>query len=426
VRPNSQNAGLNHRLVCAACGATQGPTARLCFCGGMLEFRYADANGQWDDRFRHSMWRYWRLLPVADPHDAVTLNEGATPLLSSALFPDLSLQWKDESRNPTGSHKDRALALALTEARRRKASVSVVVSAGSTGLSNAAYAARAGMMSVSLMSEGAPDLRVYPLTAYGSHLIEVAAGIDDIIAAACELSGVDGISVASTTRASNPFQAEAPKTIAYEIVEQLGRSPDWLVVPVGGGGTISGIWRGFLDLRQRGAIGELPRLAGVVPETYDALAIALKRRISTEEAFSALPMRDDKPTILNKLSHAHPPDGLEALAAIRASNGVIVAVSDEAAIDGSMQVARTDGLYYEPSTGVVVPALVRLRAYGALRAGDTVVAIGCGSGQRETFVMQAARPARRGRAALRELPSIIRQIRDNGEATENRYAHRET
>ena len=122
--------------------------------------------------------------------------------------------------------------MALTEARRAGARVSVVVSAGSTGLSNAAYAVRAGLRSVSLMSDGAPDPRVYPLSVYGSHLVEVSAGIDDIIAATCALAGHHGISVASTTRASNPFQAEGPKTIAYEVVEQLGWPPDWMVIPV--------------------------------------------------------------------------------------------------------------------------------------------------------------------------------------------------
>ena len=323
--------------------------------------------------------------------------------------------WKDESRNPTGSHKDRALALALTEARRAGARVSVVVSAGSTGLSNAAYAVRAGLRSVSLMSDGAPDPRVYPLSVYGSHLVEVSAGIDDIIAATCALAGHHGISVASTTRASNPFQAEGPKTIAYEVVEQLGWPPDWMVIPVGGGGTIAGVWRGFLELQQRGAITSMPRLVGVVPETYNALAVAHARGITTEASFADLPMRENIPTALSKLAHAHPPDGLEALAAIRASDGMVVSVSDEAAIDGTLQIARRDGLYFEPSSGVVLPALQRLRTDGVIRAGSTVVVIGCGSGYRETFVLQSARPARRARVALKDLAAIVEHIRDSKE-----------
>ena len=407
----------HYQLVCTSCGV-QATFERLACarCGGFLGFRYQDSNAPWDDRFKQSIWRFWRLLPVFNPGEAVTLGEGATPLVASRLFADLTLFWKDESRNPTGSHKDRALALAVTEARRTGARVSVVVSAGSTGLSNAAYAAHAGLRSVSLMSEGAPDSRVYPLFVYGSHLIEVSAGIDDIIAAARALAGHHGISVASTTRASNPFQTEGPKTIAYEVVEQLGRAPDWVVIPVGGGGTIAGVWRGFLDLQQRGAITSLPRLAGVVPETYNALAVAHARGITTAASFADLPMRDDIPTVLSKLSHAHPPDGVEALAAIRASDGTVVAVSDAAAIDGAMQIARRDGLYFEPSSGVVLPALQRLRTDGVIRAGSTVVAIGCGSGYRETFILQAARPARRARATLKELATIVERIRDSKEA----------
>ena len=91
-----------------------------------------------------SMWRYRHLIPEMGD-DPVTLGEGLTPLVSSRLLTGVELLWKDETRNPTGSHKDRALSLAATHARSLGARTMVVVSAGSTGISNAAYAARAGL-----------------------------------------------------------------------------------------------------------------------------------------------------------------------------------------------------------------------------------------------------------------------------------------
>lgn len=356
-----------------------------------------------------SMWRYRDRLPIAPDAEAVTLGEGGTPLIRSLLFNRFSLVWKDEGRNPTGSHKDRALSLAATHARLVGARVMVVVSAGSTGLSNAAYAARAGVASVTLMGGDAPPERVYPAYALGSRLIRVEAGIDDVIEAVRLLSGRDGIYVASTTRASNPVQAEAAKTIAYEIVADLRKAPDWIVVPTGGGGTIAGIWHGFKELLEAGIVDHTPRLVAVVPAGYDALRHAFAEGIQDPEAYFALPYRDDVVTVLTKLAHAHPPDGLEALDAIRRTDGRVLPFGDEAAIDAVRRIGGVDGLYMEPSSAVALPAVESLVQEDQIRPGDTVVALACGSGFRETFVMKSARPMRIDQASLTDLDAAIRR-----------------
>ena len=393
---------------CLLCGAAQGDAAAIAcaVCAGPLGFAYT-GDAAPDPAAGSTMWRHWRLLPVRRREDAVTLGEGGTPLLPSNLERRVRLCWKDETRNPTGSHKDRALALALSHARQVGAALSLVVSAGSTGLSNAAYAARAGLPSVTLIPQGAPAARLYPLAVYGSRLIEVAGGIDELIAAARLLAGRRGIYVASTTRASNPVQSEAAKTIAHEIVEQLGDAPDWMLVPVGGGGTVAGLWRGFQEASRLGRTTRLPRLAGVVPRAYDALATSLRAGIAEAAAFAALPYRDDVPTLLIKLSHAHPPDGLEALAAIRESGGTVLAVDDEAAVAGSERIARADGLYLEPSAGVLAPALDRLLADAIIEAGASVVGLACGSGFRETFVLERRAPLQMERIALADLAAAL-------------------
>ena len=374
--------------------------------GPPVTFAYRDHPVS-DPRFGRSMWRYWRTLPVADPDKAVTLGEGGTPLLASRVFENMRVFWKDESRNPTGSHKDRAFTVAATHALEIGARTMAVVSAGSTGLSNAAYAARAGLRSVIFMARGAPRERIYPAFALGARLVEVDAGIDDLIALLGRHASLPGLYVASTTRTSNAHQAEGAKTIAYEIVEDLGDAPDWLVVPVGGGGSIAGIFRGFVELHSAGLVRRLPRLAAVVPSAYDALAAAVARGIDDAEAFAALPYRDDVQTVLTKLSHAHPPDGLEALAAIRASHGTVVALPDAAALDAVGRVGAADGLYLEPSSAIAVPAIERLIADGTIAPGETVVAIACGSGFRETFAIRDARELRTESTRLAELPSLL-------------------
>jgi threonine synthase len=394
--------------LCLTCGAAvAAPRAVACAgCGGPLGFRYAATKPDWDARFAGSLWRFWRLLPLADPAQAVSLGEGGTPLLRSRLALGPALFLKDEARNPTGSHKDRALAIALSVARAQGATTSVVVSAGSTGIANAAYAARAGLASITVMSRGAPPERIYPVQALGSRLIEVDAEIDRLIEAVGALAGRPGLAVASTTRSSNPWQAEGAKTIAYEIVEQLGRAPDWMVVPVGGGSTIAAIHRGFADLVRLGAIARGPRLAAVVPDTHANLAVAWRAGVTEPGPFFALPAADP-PTLLTKLAHGHPPDGPEALAAIRESDGVVLAVSQAEAIDGALRLARTDGLYAEPSSGVVLPALERLVADGLARQSETVVALLCGSGFRETFALLPRRPLAIERRSLDELPALL-------------------
>ena len=375
-------------MQCLTCGAAQPDIAAIAcaVCAGPLGFTYKGGATP-DPAHGRTMWRYRHWLPVPAGAEPVTLGEGGTPLLASRLSPRVRLWWKDETRNPTGSHKDRALALAMTHARLVGARLAVVVSAGSTGLANAAYAARAGIPSVTLVPQGAPEARLRPLAVYGSRLIEVAGGIDAVIDAARRLAGRNGIYVASTTRTSNPIQGEAAKTIAHEIADQFGDAPDWLIVPTGGGGTIAGLWRGFLEARDAGRIGRLPRLAAVVPSGYDALASALRDGVADAAGFAALPYRDDVPTILTKLSHAHPPDGLEALAAIRASGGTVVSVGDDAAAAGSERIARADGLYLEPSSGVLAPALDGLLARRLVGDGASVIGLACGSGFRETFVL---------------------------------------
>ena len=355
----------------------------------------------------HSMWRFRENFPLTADARSVTLGEGGTPLIPSRLKRDVELIWKDETRNPTGSHKDRALSLAVTHAVSIGARAVAVVSAGSTGIAGAAYAARAGLPSITLMGRGVPHQRIYPVFALGSRLIQFDCGIDDLIAALQRLNGRNGLYVASTTRASNPIQAEAARTIAYEIVEDLGRAPDWILVPTGGGGTLAAIGRGLLDLRDAGIVAKLPRLAAIVPEGYDALRVALERGVGTAEAFAALAFNDDRATVLTKLAHAHPPDGLDALEILRQFEGVVIPIADDAAIDAVARIGSVDGLYLEPSSAVVIPAVERLRSVGALKPRQIVVALACGSAFRETFLLQERRPPTLNVGRLEDLPTLL-------------------
>ena len=402
----------HYQTVCLKCEARQlDPAVFACVaCHGPLGFRYDYDNIEWDDQFHNTMWRYWRLLPVSDPDQIVTLGEGGTPLLPSRRYREAQVYLKDETRNPTGSHKDRPLSVAINHGQSIGARVSFVVSTGSTGISNAALATRAGMDSVVIMTEGAPAERVYPMFALGSTVVEVRGAVDTIIEQVIELCREQGLYLSSTSRASNPYQGEGNKTIAYEIVEDLGRAPQWLVVPVGGGGTISGLWRGFLDLQQLGLISSLPRLVGVVPQAYNALEVAFDQNLTDWKDVLALPYDDCPPSILVKLAHSYPPDGMEALDTVRQAEGFFISITDEEALLAQQQAGRQEGLYIEPSTGACLAGLKELLASGRVGPQDTVVALVSGSGFRENFLTLQHRPLEKRTIGAEALPVVLAEL----------------
>lgn len=396
------------RKICLHCDAQQDAPALNCgVCAGPLGFQYSYDDVTWDDRFSGAMWRYWPLLPVDPPDEAVTLGEGGTPLLPARSFDRQRVYLKDETRNPTGSHKDRSLSVAITHAKAVGAEVSIIVSTGSAGISNAALAARAGMRSVVVMTEGTPPDRLYPMYGLGATLVEVKAPIDPIVQGVIDVCREQGLYLSTTSRNSNPYQAEGNKTIAFEIVEELGRAPDWVVVPVGGGGTVSGVWRGFRDCRTLGLIDSVPRMIGVVPADYNALEVAFERGLSQWEDVMALPYDNPPPSILVKLAHSYPPDGMEALETIRSSNGFFVSVTDEEALSAQEACGRREGLFVEPSTGACLAGTTRLLDSGRVGPEDIVVAVVSGAGYRETACTMDSRPLRKQSVSREELSTSL-------------------
>ena len=396
------------RPYCLTCGSGEPPSALRCTnCGGVLAFKY-ERSFVPDAAFARSMWKYWRRLPVAGPDQIVTLEEGGTPLLTSRSVSQ-PLWFKDETRNPTGSHKDRALAVAVSHARSLGRRVSVVVSSGSTGIANAAACARAGIQAVVVVGRGVPDERLYPAFALGARIIEVDTDVDTVVERVAELGASGEVYVSSTARSSNPYQAEGAKTIAYEVADQLVGVPDWFVVPVGGGGTAAAIWRGFRELYELGHIQRLPRLLGVVATGYDAIARALEKDVEDPLTIFG-PGYNPPPTVLVKIAHVFPPDGVESLHAIRDSGGSAVAVSDAEALQAQRDVAAGEGLFVEPSSAAAFAAFEKARESALIGPDARVVLLLSGSGFRETFISSRYQPVERTATSLSEARSLLARL----------------
>lgn len=369
-------------IRCIDCGTTTTDrhSMRCHACGGTLGFSYATPR-RWPSEGAR-VWDFAEMLPIPADVEPVTLGEGGTPLITaSRRLGGARVFWKNEGANPTGSQKDRAISLAMTHARSIGASRIAVASTGSVGLACAAYSVKAGLPCLILMPRGTPAERLKPMLAFGATVVAVDATFEAIETLLRSLD--DSWFQASTIAALSPYQSEGPKTIAYEIVAQLGRAPQWMVVPVGGGGTLAGIWRGFQDLHRIGRIHRLPRMVSVQTATFNALEIAMARGLKTMDQLAAIAADESAETIARNLKHGVPPDAMGALRALRESDGLAISVDELAIRDWHLRLAAEEGIFAEPSCAAAPAGIDALVARGVIGAADDVVALITGSGLRE-------------------------------------------
>ncbi len=386
-------------LRCISCGAEYPPHPRLTRCprcGGLLEVQVRPRRGlSWSlwERRPPGVWRYRELLPAPRGAAAVTMGEGGTPLVALPRLAERighggRLYAKHEGQNPTGSFKDRGMTVAVTLAREAGARAVVVASTGNTAASVSAYAARAGLRSVVVVPQGKTALgKLGQSILYGATVIEIQGSFDDALAAV--MRAVEEDPRLYPLNSFNPWRLEGQKTLAYEIVEQLGhRVPDWVVVPVGNAGNISAIWKGFRELHREGLIDELPRLAGVQAEGAAPLARAWSRGLDR-------PLFVDEPeTVATAIRIGRPVNWPKALRAVRESGGVFVSVSDDEIVWAQLALARLEGVAVEPASAASIAGLRKLLEEGIVGRGETVVAVLTGHGLKDPEAMLRA-PARR-------------------------------
>lgn len=330
---------------------------------------------------RAGMWRYAEMLPVAREH-AVSMGEGATPLRAAArLGAALGLQQlfvKDESGNPTQSYKDRVSSVAVSHALMVGAPVVATASSGNAGASLAAYAARAGIPCVVASMKGASGPMVTQIRKLGAQLVLM----DDkalrwpLLAEGAARHGWYVTSPYSAPVAgSTAIGIEGYKTIAYEIVDDLGRAPDWVVMPVCYGDALAGVAQGFEDLRVAGAIARLPRL--VAAEAHGSLARALRDHADAVDAV--------EPTYVTLAASVGASQSTyQALQALRATDGLAVTIGNDGLVALQEQVATSEGLLYELASVMPFAAARQLAAKGVIAPGDSVVCVATACGLKDT------------------------------------------
>jgi threonine synthase len=272
--------------------------------------------------------RYRERLPVSASTPVVTLGEGGTPLFrANRLSERLGLEvWlKNEGTNPTGSFKDRGMTVAMSRALEDGAEAVICASTGNTAASAAAYAARAGLPAVVLQPEGAVAVgKLAQARAHGARLLSVRGSFDEALTAARELAERGAHVLVNSL---NPYRLEGQKTAAFEILEELGRVPDVLALPYGGGGNTSAYVKGFAEIGHT-----LPRILAA-QSTNRARTIASAIRIVT------------------------PVHAAQVGEALSRTAGILVSVSDDSLIEAWGLLAREEGVFCEPASAAPVAAL---------------------------------------------------------------------
>ncbi len=380
-------------LQCPRCGwKSPSWTTFKCFsCGAVLEVILEIENPQLSEirkRKERNIWRWFEFLPVEDHSNIVSLGEGFTPLIASPrLSEELRLPrllLKNDTLLPTGSLKDRSNSVGISRAKELGFETAAVISTGNAAASVAAYAAAAGLKSVVMVPEGTSVSKVLQARAYGAIVAVIHGSFDEEVArlykeALSEFGWYDCLS-------TNPYRNEGKKSYAYEMLDQLdGEMPDWVIHPTAGGAGISAMWKGYNELRKLGWIEKLPRLVAAQSAAAAPIVRAWEKNLADVQ-----PVRAEA-TVAESIRVGNPVSlGGRALAAIRASNGTAVALSEEEILEGQSLLARLAGIFAEPAGAISVAAAKKLRERGAIQNDELVVCNITGHGLKQPSAVRVA------------------------------------
>lgn len=378
-------------LLCTVCGRHHplSESYKCPVCGGILDVEYDWPAGLVEGvmaRARSivggSMWAFQDLLPVHEGTVPVSLGEGFTPAIEAGTTEWGGPLWlKLEGANPTGSFKDRPVSVAVTHAVETGAPGVITASSGNAGAAMAAYAARAGLPSVTLVPDGLPAGKLAQIGAPGTRLVAVRGNFSRAYELAQEWAATTGWLNVTTTQLS-AFPTEGNKTVAYELFLQLGAVPDWVLIPVSSGPLLVGAMKGFQELKAAGLTSSIPRMVAVQAEGCAPIAQAFAAGAKAVEAWS------EPTTVATGIKdplQGYADDGTRTLTLARASDGAAVAVSDKEILGAVKHLATKFGVLAEPTGAVGVAGLNAVAKLGAAgpAQGHSVVCMITGHGMKD-------------------------------------------
>ncbi len=388
-------------LICREC-AKECPTealhvCELCFGPLEVKYNYDEIKEKMSrasiEAGPKSLWRYKELLPI-EGNPTIGLHAGMTPLvhaknLGAFLGLDELYIKNDCVNQPTLSFKDRVVAVALTRARELGYETAACASTGNLANSVAAHAAQAGMQCYVFIPGDLEAAKVLGNLIYRPKVVEIEGNYDDVNRLCSEIAGERRWAFVNVN--IRPYYAEGSKTLAFEVVEQLGwRAPDQVVVPMASGSLLTKIWKGLNEFKKIGLLKDVPtKVNGAQAEGCSPIATAYK---NGRDFFK--PVKPN--TIAKSLAIGNPADGYYALKTVAESQGAMDAVTDDEIIEGIKLLAQTEGIFAETAGGVTIGTLRKLVKQGAIKRQDVTVAYITGNGLKtqEAVVDSVGRPFR--------------------------------
>lgn len=406
------------RLTCVRCGRHHSLdvdyTCPSCGLEGVLDIEYdydrvgATLTHEALQGRARNHWRYMELLPLEAAGALPTLQVGMTPVYDAPrLAHELGVRellLKDDGRNPTGSFKDRASAVGVLKALERGQRTIACASTGNAASSLAGFSAAMGLRSFIFVPERAPEPKLAQLLIFGAHVLRVRGNYDEtwmLCQRACERHGWY-----NRNCAINPYLVEGKKTAGLELGEQLGEKVvDWVVVSVGDGCTLSGLWKGLKEMHRLGFIPRLPRMLGVQAVGSAPVAEAHARQDGE--------LRPVQPqTLADSIAVGHPRNWRKALRALQESLGAMVCVEDEEILEAMRKTARLAAVFAEPAAAAATAGLGRAVAQGLIGHHERVLLMMTGNGLKDI------------RGALQAVPSPMEVPADLGALEETLRARR--
>jgi threonine synthase len=360
------------------------------------------------------VWRFRELLPfVPQGAGVISLLEGRTPLIevprTGQWVGGVQLAVKHQGNNPTGSFKDLGMTACITQAAVMGSRITACASTGNTSASMAAYAARAGMKAVVFVPFGKiTTAKMAQALEFGAMVIEIGDNFDQAFLLLRSLADELGLYLVNSV---NPFRLEGQKTILCEILEQRDwRVPDYIVAPGGNLGNSSAIGKGLIELKQLGLIDKFPKLVVVQASGASPFYTML-----ASGASDIVPVTQPR-TEATAIRIGNPVNWKKALRALRATQGLCEAVTDDQIFEAKAALAK-DGVGCEPASAASIAGLRKLLASGAIPAGADVVAILTGhqlkdpeSGLRRRSEAELARQRKHVDADVNKLRAALEDV----------------
>jgi threonine synthase len=390
------------RLVCPACAGKQEPGG---VTRGVLEVELDELPTSWPAVPLSHPDFLTAFLPLPSTEHLPPLPVGGTPLVAAPELRralDMPRLWiKDDTRNPSGSTKDRASYLVVAKACQYGYDTLAAASTGNAATALAAVSAAAGTRAILFVPATAPEAKLVQMLSYGATVLPIDGNYDDafeLCLAACEEFGWY-----NRNTALNPFTIEGKKTAALEIAASLAPEvPDAVLVPTGDGVILAGVAKGFRDLERSGLIGRVPRLIAVQPEGAAAIVTALREGRGT---VTPVPGAH---SVADSLTVEAPRNAIQCMSVIRASGGSGVAVSDQAILDSIPRLACLSGVFAEPSAAAGLAGLDVALEAGLVERDERVVMLVTGTGLKD--VPAAARAVERPAVISPTLEAVAERV----------------